>query len=92
MGPNQTVVAYVGHLQVDGQQRGVPVIGDEDQVVVAVGGAPAGHVPGRLQRRLAQQRAPAQAGTQTPLGSGLSRNALRAERTLWRLHGLGLCS
>ena len=45
------------HLQVDWQQRGVPVVGNEQQVGVSVGGTRAGHVPGRLQRRLAQQRA-----------------------------------
>mmetsp|Transcript_28650 Transcript_28650/g.51204 ORF Transcript_28650/g.51204 Transcript_28650/m.51204 type:complete len:572 (-) Transcript_28650:957-2672(-) len=50
------VVAVVP-LQVDGQQGGVPVVGDEAQVVVAVGDAAAGDVPGRLEGSLAQQRA-----------------------------------
>lgn len=37
----------------------MPVVCDEDQVVVAIRRAPAGHMPGRLQRRFAQQRTPA---------------------------------
>ena len=35
----------------------MPVVGHEQQVFVAVGCAPARHVPGRLQGCLAQQRA-----------------------------------
>ena len=35
----------------------MPVIGNESQVGVAIGHAPAGHVPRRLQGRLGQQRA-----------------------------------
>ena len=45
------------HLQVEGQQCGVPVIGDEYKVLVAIWGPAAGHMPGRLQCGLAQQRA-----------------------------------
>ena len=46
------------HLQVHGQQRRVPVVGNVHGVGVAVGDAAAGHVPHRLERRLAQQGAP----------------------------------
>ena len=45
------------HLQVDGHQGCVPVVGDEQQVGIPIGGAPAGHVAGRLQGCLAEQGA-----------------------------------
>ena len=35
-------------LQIDGQEGGVPVVGNEDKVVVAVGRAATWHQPGRL--------------------------------------------
>ena len=43
------------HLEVDGQQGSVPVVGDVHQVVVAVGCAPATHKPDRLKSRFAEQ-------------------------------------
>eukprot|EP00959_Pyramimonas_sp_CCMP1952_P454989 9470838-Pyramimonas_sp.AAC.2 len=43
------------YLEVDGQERGLPVVGDEDSVVVAVRVTPARYMPDRLQRRPRQQ-------------------------------------
>ena len=44
----------------------MPIIGNEDQVAVAIGCAPAGHMPHGLQRRLAQQRTPEGDGQPLP--------------------------
>ena len=45
--------------QVDRDQGCMPVIGNEHEVVVAIGCPATGHQTGRLQRRFAQQRTPA---------------------------------
>ena len=52
----QLPVVAVVRLQVDGHARGVPVVGHEEERLVAVGRAAAGDGPGRLERGLAEER------------------------------------
>mmetsp|Transcript_10895 Transcript_10895/g.30468 ORF Transcript_10895/g.30468 Transcript_10895/m.30468 type:complete len:362 (+) Transcript_10895:4025-5110(+) len=57
-GKHHLPVVPVVRVQVDRQQRRMPVVGDEHQRLVPVDRAPARHHLGRLQRGLAEQSAP----------------------------------
>jgi hypothetical protein len=55
--PASQPASHPAHLEVEGQQAGVPVVCHKHEVVLSINSAPAGHHPRRFQRGLAQQRA-----------------------------------
>ena len=55
-GPSESVFSVVAvvRLQVDGEEGGVPIVGDKHQIIISKGSSPTWHHPRRLQRCFTQ--------------------------------------